>query len=139
MRVKELMTTKVYTVTPNDLIDRVFCLFNFEGIRHLPVLEKDKVIGVISDRDMKKVLGPGITRKTFKPDGTVLTISPRKVGTLMRRGVVTIGPDEKASDAAAIMVKKKIGCLPVVSSGKLVGIITATDILRAFIRLANEA
>lgn len=137
MRVKELMTTKVYTVTPDDMVDRVFCLFNFEGIRHLPVLEKNKVIGVVSDRDLKKVLGPGSTRRIVKPDGTI-TITPRKVRTLMRRGVVTIGPEEKASDAAAIMAKKKIGCLPVVSSGKLVGIITATDVLRAFIRLEEE-
>ncbi len=57
----------------------------------------------------------------------------------MRRGVVTIGPKDKASDAAAIMVKRKIGALPVIDkNGKLAGIITATDILKAFVKLVND-
>ena len=58
MRVKELMTTKIYTVGPNDLLDKVFLLFNFESIRHVPVVEKGKLVGIISDRDLKKILGP---------------------------------------------------------------------------------
>lgn len=138
MKVKELMSTKVYTVTPEDMIDRVFFLFNFESIRHLPVIEKDKVVGVISDRDLKKILGPRKPQKIVRQDGSTYTIAPRKVRTLMRRGLTTIGPEEKASDAAAIMAKKKIGCLPVINGGKLVGIITATDILRAFVKLSEE-
>ena len=57
----------------------------------------------------------------------------------MRRKPISIGPNEKAADAAAIMVKRKIGALPVMSNKKLVGIITATDILKAFIKLTNAA
>ena len=93
-------------------------------------------MGVISDRDIKKVLGP--RHKTYtQKDGTVLTVSSRKVRTIMRRQPFTIGPNEKATDAAAIMVKKKIGALPVVHNKKLVGIITATDVLKAFVKLSN--
>ncbi|MBI5428653.1 MAG: CBS domain-containing protein [Nitrospinae bacterium] len=138
MRVKELMSVKVFTVTPDDMVDRVFFLFNFESIRHLPVVENDKVVGVVSDRDLKKVLGPWRPKKPGKNDLSSFTLPSRKVKTLMRRGLTTIGPEEKAADAAAIMAKKKIGCLPVVSAEKLVGIITATDILRAFVRLSEE-
>jgi len=138
MKVKELMTKKVITVHPEENVDRVFFLFHFERIRHIPVLEKGKVVGIISDRDIKKILGP--RKETLeKPDGTSISISTRRVRNIMRRGVVTIGPKDKASDAAAIMVKRKIGALPVIDkNGKLAGIITASDILKAFVKLVNE-
>ncbi len=137
MKVSELMTKNVVTVTPEDMLDKVFILFHFENIRHLPVVtEKGTLVAVISDRDIKKVLGP--RHKTHvQKDGTVLTVSARKVRTIMRRQPLTIGPNEKAADAAAIMVKNNIGALPVIRNKKLVGIITATDVLKAFIDLIN--
>jgi acetoin utilization protein AcuB len=136
MKVKELMTKNVLTVSPLDKIDRVFFLINFENIRHVPVVDKGKLVGMISDRDLKKVLGP--TKKIVeKSDGTTVTIVSRQVRTLMNRKLVTIEPEQRAADAAAIMAKKKIGALPVVHKDKLVGIITATDILKAFVQLCN--
>lgn len=136
MKVKELMTKDVLTVSPLDKIDRVFFLINFENIRHVPVIDKGKLVGMISDRDLKKVLGP--TKKIVeKSDGTTVTIVSRQVRTLMNRKLVTIEPEQRAADAAAIMAKKKIGALPVVHKDKLVGIITATDILKAFVQLCN--
>ncbi len=137
MKVKELMSTKLTTVSPNDKLDRVFFLYNFENLRHLPVLEKNKLVGIISDRDLKKILGP---KKTFveKPDGTTVRLSTRRVKNIMRRNVTTIEPEQRAADAAAIMAKKKIGALPVVHKNKLVGIISATDILKAFVKLRND-
>lgn len=136
MKVKDLMTKNVLTVAPNDNVDRVFFLINFENIRHVPVVEKDKLVGIVSDRDLKKVLG---SPKKFleKPDGRSITISSRKVRTLLKRAPITIEPQQRAADAAAIMAKKKIGALPVVHKGKLVGIITATDILKAFVKLSD--
>jgi acetoin utilization protein AcuB len=138
MKVKELMSKKLFTVGPEDMLDKVFFLFNFEAIRHLPVVEKGKVVGVLSDRDLKKILGARRKIVTDKVDGTQFTVRARRVRTIMDRGVTTIGPDEQAADAAAIMAKRKIGCLPVVKKGKLVGIITSTDILRAYVKLAHE-
>jgi acetoin utilization protein AcuB len=136
MKVKELMTKNVLTVSPLDKIDRVFFLINFENIRHVPVVDKGKLVGMLSDRDLKKVLGP--TKKVVeKSDGTTVTIVSRQVRTMMNRKLITIEPEQRAADAAAIMVKKKIGALPVVHKNKLVGIITATDILKAFILLCK--
>jgi signal-transduction protein with cAMP-binding, CBS, and nucleotidyltransferase domain len=66
------------------------------------------------------------------------TVSSRKVEGIMQKKVITIEPNQKAHEAAAIMVKKKIGALPVVHKGKLKGIITATDILKAFVKLGSE-
>ena len=138
MKVKDLMSTKLFTVGPDDMLDRVFFLFNFEAIRHLPVVEKGKVVGILSDRDLKKIMGARKKIVTDKVDGTQFTVHARRVATIMNRGITTIGPDEKAADAAAIMAKKKIGCLPVVKKDKLVGMITSTDILRAYVKLAHE-
>jgi acetoin utilization protein AcuB len=138
MKVKDLMSTKLFTVGPEDMLDKVFFLFNFEAIRHLPVVEKGKVVGVLSDRDLKKIMGSRRKIITDKVDGTQFTVHARRVATIMNRGITTIGPDEKAADAAAIMAKKKIGCLPVVKKGKLVGMITSTDILRAYVKLSKE-
>jgi acetoin utilization protein AcuB len=137
MKVKELMTKEVLTVCPTDKIDRVFFLINFENIRHVPVVDKGKLVGMLSDRDLKKVLGPA---KKFveKPDGTTVTIASRQVRTLMSRKLTTIEPEQRAADAAAIMAKRKIGALPVVHKQKLIGIITATDILQAFVQLCNR-
>ncbi len=136
MKVKELMTQNVLTVSPLDKIDRVFFLINFENIRHVPVVDKGRLVGMLSDRDLKKVLGP-VKKMVEKSDGTTVTIVSRQVRTLMNRKLVTIEPEQRAADAAAIMANKKIGCLPVVHKDKLVGIITATDILKAFVQLSN--
>jgi acetoin utilization protein AcuB len=139
MKVKDLMTMKVITVSPADKVDRVFFYFNFEKIRHLPVVENNRLVGIVSDRDLKKVLG---SLKTIRPVESkhhemTVTIRSRTVQTIMRRGVITTSPNADASEAAAIMAKKKIGALPVVRKEKLVGIITATDILKAFVRLSK--
>ena len=72
MKVSNLMTEKVIAVTPDDMVDKVFILFQFEGIRHLPVVtDKGSLVGIITDRDIKKVLGPRRTPYVQK-DGTVL-------------------------------------------------------------------
>ena len=136
MKVKELMTKKVLTVTPDDNVDRVFVLFHLKNIRHLPVLDKGKLVGILSDRDLKKLLGYP-KKFVVTPDGTTFTIASRKVRSIMGKQVITIGPEQRAAEAAAIMRKRKIGALPVVRKKKLVGIITESDILKAFVKICN--
>jgi acetoin utilization protein AcuB len=136
MKVKELMTKKVKTISPSEGMDRVFLIINYENIRHLPVMDEGKLVGMVSDSDFKKVHGS--PKFLVQPDGTTFTVSSRKVEGIMQKKVITIEPNQKAHEAAAIMVKKKIGALPVVHKGKLKGIITATDILKAFVKLGSE-
>ncbi len=137
MRVEELMTTKVFTVEPHDMIDRVFFLIHYEKVRHLPVVEKGKVVGIVSDRDLYKALGPKSNSNTIEQNGdsSELHVIPKKVQNIMRRGVMTISPDTFASEAAAMMAENKVGALPVVEDGKLVGILSSTDILRVFSKI----
>ena len=140
MRVEELMTSKVFTVGEHDMIDRVFFLINYEKVRHIPVVEKGKVIGIVSDRDMYKALGPKSNSSVLENNttGTELHVIPKKVKNIMRRGVISISPEAYASQAAALMAEHKIGALPVVKEGKLVGIISATDILIVFSKLEHS-
>ena len=69
---------------------------------------------------------------------TSLYVIPRKVRHIMRRGVITVEPDTSASKAASTMATRKIGALPVVKNGRLTGIITATDVLKAFAKVSAE-
>ena len=139
MKVKDYMQKSVFTVEPDETIDRVFFLLHYEKIRHLPVIDKKKVVGIVSDRDLYKALGPRSRRGSVVQSSgdTALYVIPRKARHIMRRGVITIGPDEPMSAAATMMARKKIGALPVVNNaGKLIGILTATDILMQFAKLS---
>lgn len=137
MHVSELMTTKVFTVEPHDLIDRVFFLIHYEKIRHLPVVEKGKLVGIVSDRDLYKALGPKSNSNAVEAnkDNTQLHVVSQKVAHIMHRGVLTVSPETFASEAAAMMAEHRVGALPVVEKDKLVGILSATDILRVFAKL----
>lgn len=137
MRVAELMTTKVFTVEPHDLIDRVFFLIHYEKIRHLPVVERRKLVGIVSDRDLYKALGPKSNSKVVEAnqDNTQLHIVSQKVMHIMHRGVYTVTPNTSASEAAAMMATHRIGALPVTENDKLVGIVSTTDILKVFAKL----
>lgn len=137
MRVAELMTTKVFTVEPHDLIDRVFFLIHYEKIRHLPVVEKGKLIGIVSDRDLYKALGPKSNSNAIETnkDSTQLHVVSQKVAHIMHRGVYTVAPETLLSEAALMLAEHRIGALPVVEKDKLVGILSATDILRVFAKL----
>lgn len=139
MLVEELMTSHVFTVEPNDMIDRVFFLIHYEKVRHLPVVEKGKLVGMVSDRDMYKALGPKSNSNAIEANktGTELHVIPKKVQNIMRRGITSTTPDTLASDAAAMMAEHKVGALPVLKDNKLVGILSSTDILRVFSKVEH--
>jgi len=139
MHVEDLMTSNVFTVEPHDMIDRVFFLIHYEKVRHIPVIEKGKVIGMVSDRDMYKALGPKSNSNAIESGkgSTELHVVSKKVQNIMRRGIISTTSDAQASDAASLMAEHKIGALPVIDNGKLVGILSATDILRVFSKLEH--
>lgn len=140
MQVRDLMQRSVFTVEPDDPVDRVFFLLHYEKIRHLPVVEDERVVGIVSDRDLYKALGPKSrsTSVTRSKNETLLHVIPRKVRHIMRRGVITITAGASVADAAGLMAARKIGALPVVEGTKLVGIVTSTDLLAALARLVSE-
>ena len=102
-------------------------------MRHLLVVDKSRLVGIISDRDIKRALDPNKTKKkVMSVGGLYFLIEPILVEEIMTRSPKTISPGESAQDAALVMLANRFGALPVVQSGRPVGIITETDLLRHF-------
>ena len=83
MKVMDVMQKKVFTVTPNDKVDRVFFLVHYEHIRHLPVVEGDRVVGIVSDRDLYKALGHKSNTRAIveQKNDAIMSVSSKKFAT----------------------------------------------------------
>ena len=128
LTVRDLMAPNPVTLDRNETLDLSETIMNLGRIRHMPVVEDDKVVGLLSQRDLFRsalIVALGFGRKT-----TSALIKTIRVKEVMSQNVTTIRPDASVKEAARLMIEKKIGCLPVVESDKLVGLITETDILR---------
>jgi acetoin utilization protein AcuB len=128
MKVRDIMTIEVATVGRNDALALADDLMKTKKIRHLPVVEEGRLVGILTQRDlfqaaMSSAMGFGEkARKEFLK--TVL------VKEVMTEEVVTIAPDADAREAARRMLERKVGCLPVLDSGRLAGIVSESDLLR---------
>src|SRR6516165_4391772 len=135
MKVADLMSRKLITVAPDDTVEVAVQLLRRRGVRHLLVMKKNKLVGILSDRDIKRAMDPGRTKKKLLGiGGLYFLLEPILIREIMTRDVVTVGPDLSAQEAARIMVAERFGALPVEEKGKTVGIVTETDLLRCFAR-----
>ena len=133
MRVSELMNRDLITVTPDDSVEEAVKLLRQRGVRHLLVMKKNRLVGIISDRDIKRALDPRKTRKKLMDiGGLYFLLEPILVAEIMTTNPVTISPDASAAHAAYVLVERRFGALPVVENGRTVGIVTETDLLRHF-------
>ncbi len=132
MYVKTRMTANPYTVTPDTSVTDAYALLRKHNIRRLPVVEKGKLVGIVTDRELQKVSPSTATSLSIVEVNYLL--SKTKVKDAMSRApLITIGEDSLLEEAAVLMQDNKIGALPVVNrGGKLVGIITETNIFDAF-------
>jgi acetoin utilization protein AcuB len=120
--VKEVMTPDPMTLTPEATVGEAYTLMTSRGFRHVPIVENETLVGVISMTDVG-VLGsklPEILAKVLRD--------------VMTTNLLTIGPDEPVDLAAAKMASRKINCLPVVQNSRLLGIVTTYDLLDALVR-----
>lgn len=101
-------------------------------IRHLPVLDGDRLVGVVTDRDLRLAMPP-----IWADDRDELrdALNTRRVSEVMIRDIITVPSDTPVEYAAKLLYTHRIGCLPVVDDDRLVGILTETDLLRAFAEL----
>ena len=132
MLVRELMAWPPIVVAPATPIFDARILMTKERIRHLLVTEADRLVGILTDRDIRINLPSQATSLSVWEINHLLT--KLTVGEVMTGSVVTIGPDRDARDAARLILDHKIGALPVTDGGHLIGIVTETDMLRAFVR-----
>jgi CBS domain-containing protein len=133
MLVRHLMETEVLTLHEDDHLDIADGTMRFSRVRHIPVVSDGEVVGIVSQRDLFRAGISSVLAFRGKAEREWLAKIP--IDEVMTAPVFTIGPEEPIRSAVAIMLNKRIGCLPVVESGKLVGIVSETDCLRYLARV----
>jgi acetoin utilization protein AcuB len=131
------MTRDVETISPEtSLIDAIRTMSRHR-IRRLVVTDKGKIVGMVGHRDLANAFPDHIN--PFSPVAVTRAASAEKVRKVMTYPVITIGDDKPIEQAARLMTKHRIGSLPVTCGGKLVGIITESDIFRALTGVLSES
>src|ERR1019366_804025 len=118
MQIVNLMTSDPSVINPDDTLANAKAVMDDGRFRRLPVVEAERLAGILPERDIREHIG--------------YLGSPR-VNAAMGTAGVTLTPYNTVEDAARLMLKHKIGGLPIVADGKLVGIVTTSDLLRAFL------
>ena len=137
MNVDEIMTTKVISIGMDDTLEQIQKVFEKYKFHHLLVMEDEELIGIISDRDVLKEICPQVN--TISEDSRALKTLKKTAHQIMTRKPITVEPDTLVEDAANIMLKKNVSCLPVVSPpGNIEGILSRKDILKFYIERGNE-
>lgn len=133
MLVGERMSRPVITVSPVDPINEVLALFRREHIRRAPVVKGGKLVGIVTQTDLLNASPSPVTSLSiWEVHYLVSKVTVQKV---MTRKVITVDRDTPIEEAARIMSDKKIGGLPVMSGGRVVGMITETDLFKVFLEL----
>jgi CBS domain-containing protein len=136
MKVKDIMVKEVATLDINDELSLANDIMRLGRIRHLPVVDGHRLVGIISERDLFRsslAQALGYATKETRDLMKTLRIKDVMVGT-----VITIPPDTDVCEATKIMMEEKIGCLPVVEDNIMVGLITETDILMQYVKECGQ-
>jgi len=128
-RLGQFMTEELFTVRPDDLLDLAASIMDWKQVRHVPVEDdKGEIVGLISHRAILRVVSRGRSNQS----------EPTAVKDVMREDPITAPPDMLTVDAIRIMRQNKLGCLPVVEKGKLVGIVTDHDLINVAGKLLED-
>jgi acetoin utilization protein AcuB len=136
MLVKDFMTGEVTSLQETDSLLDAAMVFVRSSFRHLPVLRDRKVVGIITERDVKQFAPSLLSRTSAEEYNQVMETTP--ISRVMTKNPVTLRPDQPIFDAAKMLYSKRVGCMPVVENNELVGIVTTTDLLGLLIRIMEE-
>jgi len=129
--VRQWMTADPVTVTPETTVPDAALIMRQGGFRRLLVMEDGKLVGIVTDRDLKEAMPSDATSLSIWEINYLVAKLP--VREVMSYPVISIDESATLEQAAKIMLENKLGGLPVVSGEKLVGIVTVSDVLRAFV------
>ena len=134
--VADIMTPNPLTVTPRNAIRTAVNLMREGGFRRLPVVDRGRLVGIITDRDLRRAANsPFVVREQWYDN---FILDHIEVGSSMTPNPLTITPTAPVAEAARLMLDHKIGGLPVLSDGQLLGIVTETDLLNFLIELLER-
>lgn len=132
--VRDVMSRPVKTLREDQTLLDALTFIHEHQVRHIPVLDDTgKLVGVLTDRDAKRASPSALIpaqREVWEK-----VVHETRLARIMTRDPWTAGPDDPISSALRRFVEDRIGCLPVVEAGRLVGIVTARDLLRAMLRV----
>lgn len=132
MRVRDIMTISCITAPATTPVLEARQLMLEKRIRHLLVTDGPKLLGIVTDRDIRLNLpSPATSLSVWEINYLLARMT---LSAVMTKSVITVESAREATEAAQLMLDHKIGALPVVDRGHLVGIITETDLLRAFVK-----
>jgi acetoin utilization protein AcuB len=137
MQVWQLMSSGVATLDANTTLNVADDLMQLKRIRHLPVLAAGRLVGLVTQRDL--FLAGVSSVLNFRRRSEKEWLGRIKIEEVMTTDLVTIAPEADIEEAVTRMLERKIGCLPVVAAGKLVGLLTETDCLRYLQRILSIA
>lgn len=137
MYISEVMTARPVTIGHQQTLGEALDLMEHIGCRHLPVISRDKhLVGIISDRDCRLALNsPHILRESWQDEAI---LDHTIVAAIMTPAPIIVEPDSPASEAARLMLTHHISALPVMRGETLVGIVTTSDLLAAFMSLEKK-
>ncbi len=131
LRVRDAMTREVVTVGPEAGVGEAWGLCRENNIRHIPVVESGRLVGIVSDRDLRDVSPPRDTQDQENTLGYV------RVRDIMSQNVVTANPLDTIEHAARVIYENRFNCLPVCDEGEVAGIITSSDLVRILVELVG--
>jgi CBS domain-containing protein len=134
LRVRDFMTKDPLTLKEDDLLRQAVEVVMVRRIRHIPVLdEKGSLVGIVTDRDVQGTLPSPLSAAAPEEYEALLETTP--LARIMTRSVITVGADDLAAEAVETLLADRIDGLPVVENGRVVGIFTVRDALRAYLEL----
>lgn len=133
MIVGKRMSTQLITVPPDLTLPEAFALMKKENIRRLVIVDKGKMVGLVTKNDLENALPSKATSLSMWEINYL--IEKVKVSDVMIKDVITVNEDTPIEEAARLMADKKISCLPVLRNDDVVGIITETDLFRIFLEV----
>lgn len=136
MLVKDFMTSEVTSLQETDTLLDAAMIFVRSSFRHVPVLRDKKLVGIITERDVKQFAPSLLSRTSAEEYNQIMETTP--ISRVMTREPMTLKPEQPVFEAAKILHTKRVGCLPVVENGELAGILTTTDLLGLLIQIMQE-
>ena len=135
MAVKDFMTKRVVYVSPETTVAAAADIMRDKGLRRLPVIEHDKLVGLVTEGTMAEASPSKATSLSIYEMNYLL--NKTKVGDIMIKNVLTVSKYASLEDAIYIMLQNKVGVLPVVDNDQISGIITDKDVFRAFLEISG--
>jgi len=134
--VRDIMQQNVVTISASDTLSTVEDIMTLGGVRHMPVVHRGVLVGVVSERDLLRASLSTLTGHRVEERRAFLHVV--EIARVMSSPAIVIGPEATVEQAALIMAEKKIGCLPVVEDDHLIGVLTETNVLRMVAGVSPE-